>query len=91
MTKIKLRFAAATALATFALFPAQANVPPIKPVQSDPVQNALANDEIAWNIIEGLTTEIGPRQAGTDAEARARTWAVTKLKPGNNLYLSFPK
>ena len=79
MTKIKLRFAAATALATFALFPAQANVPPIKPVQSDPVQNALANDEIAWNIIEGLTTEIGPRQAGTDAEARARTWAVTKL------------
>ena len=37
-------------------------------------------DDVAWDIIEGLTTEIGPRQAATEAEARARTWAVAKLK-----------
>ena len=37
-------------------------------------------DDVAWDIVEGLTTEIGPRQAGTEAEARARTWAVAKLK-----------
>lgn len=41
---------------------------------------ALAEDMVAWDIVEGLTTEIGPRQAGTEAEARARTWAVAKLK-----------
>ena len=41
---------------------------------------ALAEDSIAYDIIEGLTTEIGPRQAGTEAEARARDWSVKKLK-----------
>ena len=34
----------------------------------------------ALNIVEGLTTEIGPRLAGTEAEARAREWGVKKLK-----------
>jgi len=33
----------------------------------------------AWNIVESLTTEVGPRLAGSEAEARARTWAVEKL------------
>ena len=33
----------------------------------------------AWNIVESLTTEVGPRLAGSPAEARARAWAVEKL------------
>ncbi len=33
----------------------------------------------AWNIVESLTTEVGPRLAGSEAEARARSWAVEKL------------
>jgi carboxypeptidase Q len=37
-------------------------------------------DDVAWDIVEGLTTEIGQRLAGTEAEARARDWAVAKLK-----------
>jgi hypothetical protein len=41
--------------------------------------SALANDHYAWDIVEGLTTEVGPRLAGTEAEARARDWAVKKL------------
>lgn len=36
-------------------------------------------DHYAWDIVEGLTTEVGPRLAGTEAEARARAWAVKKL------------
>ncbi|MCT2399470.1 M28 family peptidase [Novosphingobium mangrovi (ex Huang et al. 2023)] len=35
---------------------------------------------VAWDIVEGLTTEIGPRMAGTEAEARARVWAEARLK-----------
>jgi hypothetical protein len=35
---------------------------------------------VAWDIVEGLTTEIGPRIAGSDAEGRARAWADAKLK-----------
>jgi hypothetical protein len=41
---------------------------------------ALANDEVAMDIVEGLTTEVGQRLAGTEAEARARDWAVRRLK-----------
>ena len=41
---------------------------------------ALKNDQVAYDIIEGLTTEIGPRQGGTEAEARARIWSVNTLK-----------
>ncbi len=50
--------------------------------RNDPakLQAAALEDEYAWDITEGLTTEIGPRQAGTEAEARARTWSVAKLK-----------
>src|SRR4051794_14488724 len=42
--------------------------------------NALANDHYAWDIVEGLTTEVGQRLAATEAEARARDWAVRRLK-----------
>lgn len=41
---------------------------------------ALAADEIAFAFTEGLTTEVGPRQAGTDAEARGRAWATAWLR-----------
>lgn len=41
---------------------------------------ALNGDDVAYDIVEGLTTEIGPRQGGTEAEARARDWSVKKLK-----------
>ena len=40
---------------------------------------ALEGDHYAWDIVEGLTTEVGPRLAGTEAEDRAREWAVRKL------------
>lgn len=35
---------------------------------------------VAWDITEGLTTEIGQRLAGSDREAAARDWAVVRLK-----------
>ena len=41
--------------------------------------NALDNDHYAWDITEGLTTEVGQRLAATEAEARARDWAVKRL------------
>ena len=39
-----------------------------------------AHDEIAWDFLEGITTEIGPRLAGTPDEARARAWAMDWLR-----------
>jgi hypothetical protein len=41
---------------------------------------AAPPSDVGYDIVEGLTTEVGQRLAGTEAEARARTWAVARLK-----------
>ncbi len=71
MTK-RLLLAAAAALALPLPALAQADVATLR-------DDALHNDTLAWDIVEGLTTEVGPRLAATEAEARARAWAVKKL------------
>ncbi|RYY26487.1 MAG: peptidase M28 family protein [Sphingomonadales bacterium] len=43
------------------------------------LRDAALKDDLAWEITEGLTTEIGQRLAATEAEARARDWSVKKL------------
>ncbi|HXG99793.1 MAG TPA: M28 family peptidase [Sphingomicrobium sp.] len=57
--------------------------PATPPVPVDPkvaaLRDAALSDDYAWDIVEGLTTEVGQRLAGTEAEARARDWAVKKL------------
>lgn len=50
------------------------------PADSRAIRAAALQDDVAWTFTEGLTTEVGPRPAGTPQEARARDWAVTKLK-----------
>ena len=37
-------------------------------------------DDTAWDILESLTTEVGPRLAGSEAEARGRDWGAAKFK-----------
>ncbi|WP_267392962.1 MULTISPECIES: M20/M25/M40 family metallo-hydrolase [unclassified Sphingomonas] len=44
------------------------------------MRDAALSDDVAYDIVEGLTTEVGQRLAATEAEARARSWAVAKLK-----------
>ena len=44
------------------------------------LQNEALDDRLAWTIAEDLTTEVGQRLAGTEAEARARAWAADRLR-----------
>lgn len=44
------------------------------------LRTAALSSDLAWDIVEDLTTEIGPRLAGSENEARAREWAVERLK-----------
>ncbi len=37
-------------------------------------------DNAAWRLVEALTTEIGPRPAGSPADARAAAWAQQALR-----------
>jgi Zn-dependent M28 family amino/carboxypeptidase len=61
----------------------QPQVAPITAAQQRSVDrlqaNALESDR-AHDIVESLVTEIGPRLAGSEAEARARDWAVAMLR-----------
>ena len=54
------------------------------PVTLDPHVAALRDkaltDDTAYAIIESVTTEVGPRPDGSEAEGRARVWAVAKMK-----------
>ncbi len=59
---------------------AQQASPPAVPAYVAALRDQALRDDHAWNITEGLTTEVGPRLAGTEAEARARNWAVAKLR-----------
>ncbi|UUX99732.1 M28 family peptidase [Sphingomonas sp. J315] len=67
------RFAAATALLAL---PATTLAQGMDPAA---LRDAALKDDLAWEITEGLTTEVGPRLAGTEAEARARAWSLRKL------------
>lgn len=41
---------------------------------------AALDSNLAWEIAEDLVTEVGPRLAGSEAEAHARDWAVAMLR-----------
>jgi hypothetical protein len=47
--------------------------------QISEVRDSALSDTTAYDFVEDLTTEVGPRQGGTEAEARARGWAVARL------------
>jgi hypothetical protein len=69
---------ALTAL-SFAIPAAVSAVPPPLPLEWL-ADDAAKNDTLAWDFTEGVTTEVGPRLAGSEAEARARDFAVAWLK-----------
>jgi hypothetical protein len=73
-----ITLAATAALAALSL-PAALAAQDASPSLDAVATSALKGDQIAWDFVEGLTTEVGPRQAGTEAEARGRAWAVAWL------------
>lgn len=60
--------------------------PPTAPVSAEQqrtierLQRAALESDLAWQIVEDLVTEVGPRLAGSEQEARARAWAVEMLR-----------
>jgi Zn-dependent M28 family amino/carboxypeptidase len=68
------------ALAASALaFPAVAQQAQLDPSIAK-LRDAALKDDVAWDIVEGLTTEIGPRPDGSPQQAKAREWGAAKLK-----------
>lgn len=81
MTKRLLAAAAAFALPLTSVAAQRGTPAPVPKL--DPgiavLRDAALKDDVAYDIVEGLTTEVGPRKSGTEAEARARAWAKAKL------------
>ena len=44
------------------------------------LMDSSLKSNIGFDIVESLTTEVGPRLAGSEAEARAREWGVAMFK-----------
>ena len=44
------------------------------------LREAALQDDTGWKVVESLTTEVGPRLAGSEADARAVEWAKAKFK-----------
>jgi len=44
------------------------------------LRDKAMHDDTGYRIVESLTTEVGPRMAGSEADQRARDWAVAKFK-----------
>lgn len=67
-----------TTLALLALVssPIQAEKPPM----IDQLISSSADDRLAYQLVESLTTQVGPRPAGTEADTRARAWAVKQFR-----------
>jgi Zn-dependent M28 family amino/carboxypeptidase len=47
--------------------------------QAKELSSKSLRSDLAYKIIESLTTEVGQRQAGSEAEKRARDWGVAKF------------
>lgn len=84
MTKLRALAPSILLAATAYTAPALAQRTPAPAVAVDSavakLRDAALKDDVAYDIVEGLTTEIGPRLDGSPQEERARQWAVAKLK-----------
>jgi hypothetical protein len=71
--------AALPSIAQDAAAPSVAALPRPLEAQVAALREAGLRDEMGLKFVEDLTTEMGARLAGSEAEARARAWAIRRL------------
>jgi carboxypeptidase Q len=71
----------AASISAFAAEPAaRISLPPNVLRTVEVLRAAALADNNGYSIVEDLVTQVGPRLAGSEAEARARDWAVSMLR-----------
>jgi carboxypeptidase Q len=63
----------------FAAQPTSTQVPDAAIAASTPLREQALASDLGYRIVESLTTEVGPRLAGSEADARAVKWAEAKF------------
>lgn len=59
---------------------AQTTIPSAALKTAEQLRERSLNDDTGWKVVESLTTEVGPRLPGSQADARAVEWAKAKFK-----------
>jgi hypothetical protein len=67
-----------TALAILAVAMTPAFADPLR-AGAEAVRDRALKDTTAYDYVESVSVEVGPRLAGSEAAARARDWAVARL------------
>jgi hypothetical protein len=80
MRRLALSLFAAGLLASGVACAANTTIPAAAIQTATQLRDQALHDDTAYRITASLTTEIGPRLAGSDADQRARDWAVAKFK-----------
>src|SRR4249919_1693903 len=71
---------AVTLGAAQAATPSQTTISPKSIDAATQLRERAMGSDIGYKIVESLTTEVGPRMAGSEADARAVAWAQAKFK-----------
>lgn len=58
----------------------QTTIPAAAVKTAEQLRDKAMNDNTAYDIVTSVTTEVGPRLAGSPADARGREWAIAKFK-----------
>jgi len=82
--RLKLSWSLAAAIAAFAAAagasPPETRIPDAAMATAAQLRETALQDRTAWDAAESLTTEVGPRLAGSEADARAVAWAEAKFR-----------
>ncbi|KAF1698711.1 aminopeptidase [Pseudoxanthomonas jiangsuensis] len=70
----------AALLAAAPAYAAETRIPERSLQQAAQLRERALADDTGWKIVESLTTEVGPRLAGSEADARAVAWAQAKFR-----------
>ncbi len=80
MRCISLAAPAASLLIACGIASAATTIPAAAVDTAEQLRDRAMHDDTAYQIVSSLTTEVGPRLAGSAADLRAREWAVAKFK-----------
>ncbi len=80
LTSVAALVAALAAVTATAAPPRETRIPDAALANAAQLREQALQDKTAWQVVESLTTEIGPRLAGSEADMRAVRWAEAKFK-----------